>query len=258
MTKFPRTPHLSGSELQRGDDPSTVPWSELKGRPVVVEEKLDGANAGIRFGPDGTLLLQSRGHYLEGGPRERHFARMHTWAQTHRPAMWEVLGSRYLVYGEWMYAKHTVFFDALPHWFLEFDVYDSERGVFLDTSSRRELLAPLPIVSVPVLYDGAAKGASHLLGLLGPSRARTPQWRDALERAAARQGQRHDRVVQQTDSSDLAEGLYVKWEADGIVRGRFKYVRPGFTQALLDSGDHWHRRPILPNELAPGVDIYAP
>jgi hypothetical protein len=34
---------------------------------------MDGANCGISFNPDGELLLQSRGHYLTGGGREKHF-----------------------------------------------------------------------------------------------------------------------------------------------------------------------------------------
>ena len=28
------------------------------------------------------------------------------------------------------------------------------------------------------------------------------------------------------------EGLYLKWEEDGIVKGRFKYVRSGFVQSI--------------------------
>ena len=50
MRKYPRTPHLQGSRLQPGDeDLDQVPFAELRGRFVVVEEKLDGANCGIRF-----------------------------------------------------------------------------------------------------------------------------------------------------------------------------------------------------------------
>lgn len=61
---------LEGSRLQPGDeDLEQVPFERVRGRHLVVEEKLDGANAGISFGPDGELRLQSRGHYLTGGPR---------------------------------------------------------------------------------------------------------------------------------------------------------------------------------------------
>ena len=68
MLKYPRTRHLEGSRLQTGDeDLKAARFREIRGRHLVVEEKLDGANAGISVGEDGELLLQSRGHYLSGG-----------------------------------------------------------------------------------------------------------------------------------------------------------------------------------------------
>lgn len=50
LHKYPRTHHLEGSRLQPGDeDLSAVPLGELAGRHVVIEEKVDGANAAISF-----------------------------------------------------------------------------------------------------------------------------------------------------------------------------------------------------------------
>lgn len=61
LHKYPRTRHIRGSRLQPGDhDLSAAPFGLLAGRHLVVEEKLDGANAGISFGPGGELRLQSR------------------------------------------------------------------------------------------------------------------------------------------------------------------------------------------------------
>ena len=162
ILKYPRTPHLEGSRLQPGDeDLSQIRFSEIAGRHLVVEEKCDGANAAISFSDEGEMFLQSRGHYLTGGYRERHFNLMKQWASVHRDAFYQVLGSRYLMYGEWMYAKHTVFYDALPHYFLEFDIYDRTQGIFLDTPSRRKLTEKLPIVSVPVLSEGVFSKQLH-------------------------------------------------------------------------------------------------
>ena len=76
IRKYPRTPHIQGSRLQAGDeDLEAIPFEEIQGKHLVVEEKFDGANAGISVGPDGQLRLQSRGHYLTGGAREKHFDR---------------------------------------------------------------------------------------------------------------------------------------------------------------------------------------
>ncbi len=68
LVKYPRTAHLEGSRLQPGDeDLEAVPFEDVRGLPLVVEEKLDGANAALSFDEEGDLLLQSRGHFLTGG-----------------------------------------------------------------------------------------------------------------------------------------------------------------------------------------------
>ncbi len=250
LLKFPRTPHLVGSRLQPGDeDLSQVPFSELVGRPLVIAEKLDGGNAGISFGEGGELRLQSRGHYLGGGPRERHFALLKQWASAHAPALWSALGARYVLYGEWLYAKHTVFYDALPDYFMAFDLHDRQTGEFLATERRRELLASTPVVSVDVLASGPATTLAALRAHLGPSRCKTPRWREALREAALARGLEVERVVRDTDASDLMEGLYIKVEEDGVVKARYKWVRADFHMAIMEAGGHWLDRPILPNRL---------
>jgi hypothetical protein len=248
--KFPRTPHIEGSRLQPGDeDLDSVAFAELAGEHLVVEEKLDGANAGISFDETGVLRLQSRGHMLSGGPRERQFAPMKAWAAVVAPLLWERLGSRYVLYGEWLYAKHTVFYDALPHYFCEFDVLDQDTGDFLSTAARAELLAGAPVVSVPVLHDGLLPDLRALTSLLGPSHCRTSGWRDSLAAASTATGQDPATVARESDSDDDMEGLYVKVEHDGRTVGRYKWVRPSFLNAILDAGTHWQDRPILPNRL---------
>jgi hypothetical protein len=177
IRKYPRTRHLLDSRPQPGDeDLDTAGFIEIAGRHLVVEEKLDGANAAISFDRDGRLRLQSRGHYLTGGPRERHFAMFKGWAATMRDALWPVIGHRFVIYGEWLYAKHTIFYDALPHYFLEFDALDLETDRFLATPERRRLLEGLPIFSVPVLHDGPVATPAALTSLVGPSAFKTPAW----------------------------------------------------------------------------------
>ncbi len=93
--------------------------------------------------------------------------------------------------------------------------------------------------------------------LVGAARFKSADWRAALDEAAASAGQSPDRVVAETDGSDLAEGLYLKHEDGDRVIGRYKFIRESFLQAVSTSGSHWQDRPIVPNRLAPGVDIFA-
>lgn len=59
IRKYPRTPHLQGSRLQPGDeDLSQIPFDCIRGKRIVVEEKVDGANCAVSFDCDGQLMLQ--------------------------------------------------------------------------------------------------------------------------------------------------------------------------------------------------------
>jgi hypothetical protein len=248
---------VEGSRAQPGDeDLRDVAFAELAGKHLVVEEKMDGANSAVSFDARGTLLLQSRGHYLRGGAREKHFDLLKRWATAHAAPLRERLADRYVMYGEWLYAKHTLFYDALPHYFLEFDVLDREHGAFLSTDRRRLLLRGAPVRSVAVLHEGRLASLSSLVAFVGRSRFRTARARAHLAVAAERVGIDVERVLRETDASDDMEGLYIKVEDAGRVVGRYKYVRASFLTTVLDSGTHWLRRPIVPNGLAPGVDLF--
>lgn len=256
--KYPRTPHLAGSRLQPGDDSAgQIQLDELAGCHLVFEEKLDGANAAIGFDQTGRLMLQSRSHILAGGAREAQFNLFKAWAQTHERGFKTLLGRRFLMFGEWCFAKHTVFYDRLPHYFLEFDIYDREREIFLSTPRRHALLAGLPVVSAPVVHRGLLPKKTDLSGLVRPSPYKSPDWRQSLRSAAAEAGLDIATVLSQTEDSDLAEGLYLKHEDEEHVISRFKFVRADFHQTILDSGSHWQERPILPNRLADGIDLFA-
>jgi hypothetical protein len=86
LHKYPRTHHIESSGIQKGDEELNVfPFQVLADRHLVIEEKMDGANSAVSFDSAGHLLLQSRGHYLVGGPREKQFHLFKTWA--HRYTM---------------------------------------------------------------------------------------------------------------------------------------------------------------------------
>lgn len=255
IKKYPRTPHIEGSRLQPGDeDLRQIPFETIRGKHIVVEEKVDGANTAISFSADGVLLLQSRGHYLTGGYRERHYNLFKKWANVHRDRFYAVLGSRYVMYGEWLYAKHTVYYDALPHFFLEFDVLDRETGRFLDTPSRKKLLPPLPVCSVPVLAEGCFQRKDDVLSYLGKSCFITAEHTEHLRSTSESLGLDPEHQCRETDPSDTMEGLYLKIEENGEVTGRMKYVRASFLQTADESGSHWLDRPIVPNGLCVPID----
>lgn len=256
--KYPRTQHIQGSRLQPGDeDLDSIPFSHIAGCHLVIEEKMDGANCAISFTSTGELMLQSRGHYLVGGKREKHFDLFKTWAGTHTGALFERLGDRYIVYGEWLYAKHTIYYNQLPHYFLEFDILDTETGCFLSSPVRKSLLRPLPFIqSVKVLYQGCLHQFQELTRLIGPSHFISGDHVQQLCRRAVQQGLSADRVQRETDTTRIMEGLYIKVENNGSVTGRYKYVRADFLTTVLQSQSHWLNRPVVTNLLAKGTNLF--
>ncbi len=258
IKKYPRTPHLQGSKLQPGDeDLSQVSFESIAGKHIVIEEKIDGANSAVSFDADGTLLLQSRGHYLIGGAREVHYDLFKQWAMAHRDTFYRVLGTRYIMYGEWMYAKHSMFYDALPSYFMEFDIFDREKEIYLDTLSRRELTSRMPISSVPVLAEGNFQHIEDVLKYLGKSNYVLDGHIKKLVDYCEQNGLNTIERLEETDRTDIMEGLYIKIEENGCVANRVKYVRAGFAQGAMTSPHHWLHKAIIPNMLSvPLSDIF--
>ncbi len=250
IIKYPRTPHIQGSRLQPGDeDLRQRRFIEIEGRNVVLEEKIDGANSAISFTDEGELRLQSRGHFLVGGSREKHYDLMKQWAAVHKDKFYEVLGDRYVMYGEWMYAKHTIYYDLLPNYFMEFDILDRKTDRFLDTPSRHALIRNLPVCSCPVLASGRFSSMDDILKHLGDSNYISAAHISHLREDADRLGLNADRICRETDASRTMEGIYIKVEENGEVVDRMKYVRASFLQTVEESQSHWLDRPIVPNRI---------
>lgn len=255
LVKYPRTVHVEGSCIQFGDSKEKVPLRQLKGLHVVVEEKMDGSNSAVSLSSYGELCLQSRGHYLIGGRRETQFDMLKSMMHPLRSQLAAVLGARYVMFGEWLYARHTIFYDRLPSAFMEFDVYDRAESRYLDTPSREALLEPVrdAIVPVKVLFEGSMPDADELMALVGPSSfasADAETRRRNFLKACAATNCVPKREEQVTDLTGLMEGLYIKVEEKGSVTKRYKFVRNGFMQTVMDSKSHWMSRPTVRNVVA--------
>ncbi|MCA9213569.1 MAG: RNA ligase family protein, partial [Planctomycetales bacterium] len=160
------------------------------------------------------------------------------WSAVKRQTLEERLERRFILFGEWVYARHSIFYQQLSHYFFEFDVYDKEASAFLGLDQRSRLLEGTGIVTVPVIHRGAI-GRGDLGRLIGPSK-----FGSKFE----------DPDTSRTDN--LMEGLYLRTEGGGVVTGRAKCVRPEFVEKVKQS-THWQHQAMVPNELADDVDIWS-
>lgn len=220
--RFPHTPHLVwlGSGAPRGDKVlSQNEVRELLSDEVIVEEKIDGANLGISCGEGSEILLQNRGSYLSP-PYRGQFTRLPSWLGERAGGLDSILSSEKILFGEWCAAKHSLFYDRLPDWFLLFDVYCRKKKQFLSTVQRNAMARTGGLSTVPEVARG-----QFTLG----------QLTDLLFNG---QSQFRDGTI---------EGLVIRSEGADLSVARAKLVRPDFSQAIQE---HWSSRPLSWNRLA--------
>ena len=239
FTKYPRTPHLFGSKGTDDDKHLNEIESNrfLSNPSLIVEEKIDGTNVGIHFSEEGDLVLQCRGHLITEGMHAQ-YDLFKQWASVKRLALEKLCENRYILFGEWVYARHSIHYRKLTHYFYEFDIYDKNLQVFLDLDRRLDLLAGTGIQTVPVVHQGNVT-RKELEELIGPSQFNS---------------QFDNPITNRVD--DLMEGVYLRTEAEGVVTGRAKFVRPEFVEKIKQSS-HWQYQQMVPNLLAEDADIWS-
>lgn len=221
IIKFPRTPHLIDLGATTSDD-LVAPVEELTGR-LVVEEKIDGANMGFSLDWHGSIICQNRSHYVSSSEHSQ-FKPLDAWIDFHREALFKILHrdpqnpERFILYGEWVVARHSIGYTALPDRFLAFDLYDRLEDAFISRRLLESALRGSDIAIVPLIVKASRLTHEKMIELV------------------QRQSQFYEGRV---------EGIYVRVENEegtGTVR-RGKVVRSDF----LAGNEHWTKGPLVLN-----------
>ncbi|KAJ8502775.1 hypothetical protein ONZ45_g11441 [Pleurotus djamor] len=213
--KFPRTPHLLNLGAATSDDVyfDALPSAPSNAR-VVITEKVDGANLGFSLSSDRSkIIVQNRSHYVNSSTHEQ-FKKLGHWVEQHDTDLRHLLdrdpyfSERYLLFGEWMYATHSISYTHLPDRFIVFDLYDRTTNSFLDTKTLRSLVSHTSLFMVPTVYEGPMPSEAEL--------------REMVQRLSAFYDGR-------------VEGVYLKIESSDKVLSRGKVVRADF----IAGNEHW-------------------
>ncbi len=154
--KFPSTLHLAVPDDIDIRDDKVISESERSiflQHKLVIEEKKDGANLGISFDASGNIRAQNRGSYLQL-PGSGQWKKLEEWLIPRAESLLDELGDRYMIFGEWCYAQHLIFYNCLPDWFLGFDVYDKQAARFLASDYRDKFFKKIKISQVPIVARG--------------------------------------------------------------------------------------------------------
>lgn len=206
FVKFPKTKWLPLGKKPCGGEHclNEKALEQLFSKEVRISEKLDGANVGISF-IDDELRLQKRGGFIE--------TREHPQYQAFRQWIYERydkfsrLENDTVIFGEWLYAKHSIYYNRLPNYFFMFDVW--KEGKFLTVPEWDELADRLDLYTVPFIFHGKLSV-----------------------------GDIPDLIKKSKYSDEFMEGIVVRNED---LRG--KYVRPDF----ICGDEHWSKRKIIRN-----------
>jgi ATP-dependent RNA circularization protein (DNA/RNA ligase family) len=217
--KFPRTHHLfcTSKNVDREDlfmDPkdAKIFYSNF----VTIEEKIDGANLGFSIDKETmNILSQNRSHYVTSQTASQ-WKMLDSWIADH-PKLFEVLDPNFILYGEWVYARHSVEYDRLPGYFIAFDIYDTKNRYFLSVQERNKRLSGTDIPIIKTIATGNFSQDDIVKLLNGSSHYRT---KGALE------------------------GVYVRIDSEKKLEHRSKCVRSDFIQEIEE---HWSSRELEKN-----------
>ena len=169
--------------------------------------------------------MQNRSHYVNPSSHKQ-LAKLGAWLERHPAGLTRVLGreplfaQRYVLFGEWLVATHSIAYDRLPDWFLAFDLYDRSTGRWADRRTLEALLGGTGIHIVPVVAVLEARMVGE----------------DELRDAVKGKSRFYDGPV---------EGVYVKIERQGTVLARGKVVRADF----IAGNEHWTKGPLRLNSV---------
>lgn len=220
FTKFPRTPHLfvlPGLNIRDDKVLSPAEAQVFFDNDIIVEEKVDGANVGFSFTEAGEMKIQNRGNFLSPNSNSQ-FDTIWDWAYKRVHSLSHYLTSRYILFGEWCYAKHSIHYTLLPDWFLGFDIYDRQNELFLNTVHRNEIFKEVSIHPVPIIGMGKYSRKDLISVVQGKSSLGGGQ----------------------------LEGIYLRFDSKDRLVKRAKLVKEDFIQKI---DEHWSKRNLIINKV---------
>jgi hypothetical protein len=196
--------------------------SIISGNISFIQEKIDGSNCGMIF-IDGHPVVRNRSKILRKGqelknPSTKQFASAWNWMHE-RKERFEKLNELgpYSVYGEWMVQQHGMVYDNLPEWFIAYDVYDYEKGYFLNPINANSVLKTCGFEFIELDFQGDLSFQQFNI-----AKEFTDLYLDFLSK-----------LPTNFSLNTLREGIVIKVADKDKILARFKMVRDGFVQGSL-------------------------
>ncbi len=142
--KYPRTPHLMWSPGATSDDKRLKTMEHFLNVPIVVTEKMDGSNVTMT-----NRAIFARSHV--GPPTHPSF----NLAKAIHAQIKSRIPDNISVFGEYVYAVHSIEYKSLPGYFLVFGVREDNLEKWWSWEKVCELADELGLPTVPVLHKSS-------------------------------------------------------------------------------------------------------
>lgn len=136
-----------------------------KGDHIIIQEKIDGANASFQFDDEtNTIQAFSRKQPLKLGNNLRGF-----WEWTQQKLNIQDYKSHYhiRVFGEWLVSHSVPYPQDKYQKFYCYDLYDTELQTYFNQEFVKEFCSLNNLTYVPVFYDGEFVSWEHCLSFVG-------------------------------------------------------------------------------------------
>lgn len=213
--KYPRTFHLPFSLGASKDDRIADNISTLFNKSIIISEKLDGSCASLEY--------------------DSCFARTHSRSPTHQSfdglkalhaSVKFKIPNKLQLFGEWLYALHSIKYDKLPGYFLLFAVRDLSLMQWASWEEIEFWAKEIQVPTVPVLFSGSVSSEIELKKII-----------KSLMNEPSKFG-------------DIKEGVVVRiqnsFKDEDFSTSVGKFVRKNH---VSPNNDHWLYKQIFKNKL---------
>ena len=172
-TKYPRTYHLPLSKGVTNDDKIVRDdwFDHFKDKEIVITEKLDGSNTALTY--NGVF---SRSHAVQ---TQNEWDKYITRSDGLYNKVKGLISENEIVYGENLYAVHSIEYNKLPSYFFIFNIRDDKEFYSWDEISDMAEMMDIPIV--PLLWRGILDSIDELIELTDYFMSKPSTYGDTIE-----------------------------------------------------------------------------
>lgn len=213
--KYNRTFHFPFSKGATNDDKIATSISNVIGTEIVITEKIDGSNTSLEA--NGCFARTHSGppvHPSFDGLKALHASIKHK------------IPDNTQLFGEWCFAKHSIFYNDLPSYFMMFNVRDIKNNSWSSWEEVELWAKEIEVNTVPVLFKGKINSEIELQKMI------------------------ESFMIQPSKCGGIIEGVVVRvaceFEEQYFSKNVLKYVRANHVDP---NNDHWIHNEIIKNSV---------